>query len=87
MSRDSECFVCGVLFMVGLMLIVVVPLTHCLCTQEFSDGYEQGKKEGYKAGYIMSLVNQEKGTPHDFILEEKDNGEFVWIENKEGRWE
>lgn len=48
--------------------------------------YAHGENK-YKEGYIMSLVNQEKGTPHDFILEEKDNGEFVWVENKEGKWE
>lgn len=44
-------------------------------------------RAGYKAGYTMSLVNQEKGTPHEFILEEKDNGEFVWVKNKEGKVE
>ena len=49
--------------------------------------YKIGYIDGYKAGYTVSLVNKEKGTPHDFILEEKANGEFVWVENKEGKWE
>ena len=49
--------------------------------------YKIGYTDGYKEGYIMSLAKQEKGTPHDFILEEQDNGEIVWVENKEGKWE
>lgn len=70
-----------------LGILMTMPIAYCLGISEFYDGYVQGEKEGYKEGYTMSLVNQEKGTPHDFILEEKDNGEFVWVENKEGKLE
>ena len=66
----------------GIVFAVIM-----ICIAVHRIGYRDGYKEGYKEGYTMSLVNQEKGTPHDFILEEKDNGEFVWVENKGGKWE
>lgn len=87
MSKDSKCFVCGMLCMLCVSVLVCPLVVYCVGLCTFCDGYVQGKKEGYKEGYTMSLVNQEKGTPHDFILEEKDNGEFVWVANKEGKWE
>lgn len=40
--------------------------------------------EAYKKGYTTSLVNQEKGLPHDFILEEQHDGTWKWIKNSKG---
>lgn len=41
--------------------------------------YKSGYNDGYKKGYTRSLVNQEKGTPHDYFLKEDADGEWRWV--------
>lgn len=79
MSDENKAFICGMLCLAGFGLIPVVCLSYLLTARSFTDGYSQGEQEGYKKGYVMSLVNQKKGAQHDFILVEQDNGEMVWM--------
>jgi hypothetical protein len=66
----------------GFSAVPIVCVIYALTLDSFTDGYKQGKQDGYKAGYVMSLVNQKKGVAHDFVLAEQGNGEFVWVEAK-----
>lgn len=40
-------------------------------------------KDGFKSGYIQALEDAKKNKPAKYVLEEQDNGETKWIENKE----
>lgn len=64
---------------IAIFLIQVLILLSIL-----SQIFYLANQNAYKSGYTKSLVNQEKGLPHDFILEEQDDGTWKWIKNSKG---